>query len=219
VRIAGPENSLAKLADLKTLLGQPPRRKAVPSRPARSEARGVDAAPGVMLEQAFADVTPLAPSNRARFAKAKPLPRPAQRLADEAAALTSSKFGNEPSPTHWDIGQEQESNQTFVRNGLGTDVLAKLRRGQWVVQGEIDLHGMTATEARDALADFLDHARGRGWRCVRVIHGKGLSSPNREPVLKGKVRRCLAHWDDVLAYCEAQLHAGGSGAVLVLLKA
>ena len=218
MRIAGPENSLAKLADLKTLLAQAPRRKVVPSRPARSEGRGVDAAPGVVLEQAFADVTPLAPSNRARLAKAKPLPQPAQRLAEEAAALTSSKFGNEPSPTHWDIGQEQESNQTFVRNGLGTDVLAKLRRGQWVVQGEIDLHGMTATEAHDALADFLDHARGRGWRCVRVIHGKGLSSPNREPVLKGKVRRWLAHWDDVLAYCEAQRHAGGSGAVLVLLK-
>ena len=101
---------MAKLADLKTLLGQAPRRKVVPSRLARSEGRGVDAAPGAVLEQAFADVTPLAPSNRARLAKAKPLPRPAQRLADEAAALTSSKFGNEPSPTHWDIGQEQESN-------------------------------------------------------------------------------------------------------------
>jgi DNA-nicking Smr family endonuclease len=178
----------------------------------------VDAAPGFVLDQAFADVTPLRPHNRARLAKTKPLPRPAQRLADEAEALTASKFGNEPSPTTWEIGQEQEGNQTFVRNGLGTDVLAKLRRGQWVVQGEIDLHGMTTTEARDALADFLDHARGHGWRCVRVIHGKGLSSPNREPVLKGKVRRWLAHWDNVLAYCEAQRHAGGSGAVLVLLK-
>jgi DNA-nicking Smr family endonuclease len=53
---------------------------------------------------------------------------------------------------------------------------------------------------------------------VRVIHGKGLTSPNREPVLKGKVRRWLAHWDDVLAYCEAPRHAGGGGAVLVLLR-
>ena len=58
----------------------------------------------------------------------------------------------------------------------------------------------------------------RGCRCVRVIHGKGLTSPNKEPVLKGKVRRWLAHWDDVLAYCEAPRHAGGGGAVLILLR-
>jgi DNA-nicking Smr family endonuclease len=68
------------------------------------------------------------------------------------------------------------------------------------------------------MSSFLLDARGRGARCVRVIHGKGLSSPAREPVLKGKVRRWLAQWDDVLAYCEAPRHAGGAGAVLVLLR-
>ena len=67
-----------------------------------------------------------------------------------------------------------------------------LRRGHWSVQGELDLHRLTSVEARDALADFLFDARGRGLRCVRVIHGKGLSSPNREPVLKSKVRRWLS---------------------------
>ena len=78
---------------------------------------------------------------------------------------------------------------------------------------------MTSDEAHDALADFLARsARQRGLRCVRVIHGKGLTSPNKEPVLKGKVRRWLAHWDDVLAYCEAPQHAGGGGAVLILLR-
>jgi len=68
------------------------------------------------------------------------------------------------------------------------------------------------------LADFLFEARNNGWRCVRVVHGKGLSSPNREPVLKDKVRRWLAQREEVLAYCEAPRHAGGAGAVLVLLK-
>jgi len=82
----------------------------------------------------------------------------------------------------------------------------------------IDLHGMTVDEAHDSLADFLLDARGRGFRCVRVIHGKGLTSRNREPVLKGKVRRWLSQWDDVLAYCEAPPHAGGSGAVVALLR-
>mgnify|MGYP000048738276 CR=1 FL=1 len=81
--------------------------------------------------------------------------------------------------------------------------LRKLRRGHWSVRGELDLHGLNSDEARDVLADFLVAARQHGDRCVRVIHGKGLTSPNREPVLKGKVRRWLAHWDDVLAYCEA----------------
>ena len=105
-----------------------------------------------------------------------------------------------------------------MRSGLGSDILGKLRRGHWVVQSVIDLHGMTVDEARDALADFLLEARNRGLRCVRVIHGKGLTSPNREPVLKGKVRRWLSQWDDVLAYCEAARHAGGAGAVIVLLR-
>ena len=97
-------------------------------------------------------------------------------------------------------------------------MLSKLRRGQWTVQAELDLHGHDSDEAHDALADFLDEARGVGMRCVRVIHGKGMSSPNREPVLKGKVRRWLQRWDDVLAYCEAPRHAGGGGAVIVLLR-
>jgi DNA-nicking Smr family endonuclease len=95
----------------------------------------------------------------------------------------------------------------------------RLRRGVWSVQGELDLHHLNRDEARDALSEFLNEARSYGWRCVRIVHGKGLSSPNREPVLKGKVRRWLAQRDEVLAYSEAPRHAGGSGAVLVLLKA
>jgi len=83
---------------------------------------------------------------------------------------------------------------------------------------ELDLHGMIVDEAHDAMSDFIVAARYRRYRCVRVIHGKGLTSPNKEPVLKGKVRRWLAHWDEVLAYTETPRHAGGGGALLVLLK-
>ena len=86
------------------------------------------------------------------------------------------------------------------------------------MQAELDLHGLTIDEAHDALSDFIVESRTLRFRCVRVIHGKGLTSPNKEPVLKGKVRRWLAHWDEVLAYTEAPRHAGGSGAMLVLLK-
>src|SRR5450755_2045282 len=213
---------MAKLSELKSLLAAAPKRKPAASRSKATPIvnKGKTApAPDVNLLQAFADVTRLEPPNRARHVKPRPASIPLQRLADDRAALAASKYGDEPSPTAWDIGQEQEAQQTFLRSGLGTDVLAKLRRGHWVVQGELDLHGHTSIEAHDALADFLFDARARGLRCVRVIHGKGLSSPNREPVLKGKVRRWLTLRNEVLAYCEAPRHGGGSGAVLVLLMA
>src|SRR5690349_24944858 len=125
--------------------------------------------------------------NRAAATQPRPAAIPRHRIADEQEALELSKYGAEPAPHSWDIGQEIEAEQTFVRPGLGRDVLVKLRRAHWVVQAVIDLHGMTTAEAHDALSDFLLDARNRGLRCVRVIHGKGLTSPNREPVLKGKV--------------------------------
>ncbi|HEX3633418.1 MAG TPA: Smr/MutS family protein [Casimicrobiaceae bacterium] len=215
---------MAKLSDLKTLLrsaGSKPAAAthATASSGKRANARAAQADPDIDLGQAFADVAPLPSQNRARIAKARPAPTPAKRLADEADALAASKFGTEPSPSQWEIGQEHESQQTFARPGLGADVLVRLRRGHWSVQAELDLHRLTSSEAHDALADFLFDARSRGLRCVRVIHGKGLSSPNREPVLKSKVRRWLSQWDEVLAYCEAPRHGGGGGAVVVLLKA
>jgi DNA-nicking Smr family endonuclease len=170
------------------------------------------------IAQAFADVKRLPPRNRAAPTRPRPAAVARQRIEDERDALEMSKYGVDPSPHSWDIGQELEAEQTFVRRGLGTDVLMKLRRGHWTVQRVLDLHGMTTEEAHDTLADFLLDARSQGLRCVRIIHGKGLTSPNREPVLKGKVRRWLAQWNDVLAYCEAARHAGGSGAVVVLLQ-
>ena len=189
-----------------------------PASPARRIAASKHADGDVDLAAAFADVEPIKPSNKAPVRASPPAPVPRQRIADERDALEASKYCEDPAPASWDIGQEPDGEQTFLRPGLGSDVLAKLRRGHWKVQSEIDLHGHVSDEAHDALADFLVAARTHGLRCVRVIHGKGLTSPNREPVLKGKVRRWLARWDDVLAYCEAPRHAGGGGAVLVLLR-
>jgi len=210
---------VAKLSELKSLLAQA---KLAPSRSAREPAKRpaprVEAT-DVDLSQVFADVKPLRAGERAPIRRSQPASIAAQRLADEAAALAESKYGVEPSPLSWQPGQEHDVHQTFLRKGLGSDVLGRLRRGQWSVQGELDLHRLTREQARDALTEFLNAARSSGWRCVRIIHGKGLSSPNREPVLKGKVRLWLAQRDEVLAYCEAPHHAGGSGAVLVLLKA
>jgi DNA-nicking Smr family endonuclease len=224
-----------KLGDLKALLEQRKAQQAArkPAQPAhgqlhhepqprvvpkRAIAATKHAEGDVDLAQAFADVARLKPRNRAPIPRPAPSPLPRQRIADEEDALLASKYGAVVAPHAWDVGQEHEGEQTFVRPGIGSDVLGKLRRGHWSLQGEIDLHGLNSEEARDQLADFLLDARSRGARCVRVIHGKGLTSPRKEPVLKGKVRRWLAHWDDVLAYSEAPRHAGGGGAVLILLK-
>ena len=205
---------VAKPATAAVPAGRSPRAVA----PKRALAAQKHAAGDVDLAQAFADVQRLPPSTRRQNSPPRPAPIPLQRIADERDALEASKYGDHPAPDSWEIGQELEGEQTFLRRGLGTDILAKLRRGHWSVRGELDLHGRNSEEARDALADFLFAARQHGDRCVRVIHGKGLTSPNREPVLKGKVRRWLAQWDDVLAYCEAPQHAGGGGAVLILLR-
>jgi DNA-nicking Smr family endonuclease len=219
---------MAKLSDLKALLAGAPRAK-------RAAAGDVKASKGTSADRAgrtakstatdldlahvFADVAPLASGNRARLARTPVSTSPVKRLADEANALAASRHGLDAAPGAWDVGLELDAEQTFRRAGLGADVVSKLRRGHWVVQAEVDLHGHTSDEAHDALVLFLAEARSHGWRCVRVIHGKGLSSPNREPVLKGKVRRWLTRRNEVLAYCEAPRHGGGSGAVLVLLMA
>jgi len=216
---------MAKLSELKALLAtarkaapDSGKRTPPPSAAARKLARQAADA-DIDLSQAFADVEPLRAHNRAVVVRARPASVPAKRLADEADALAMSKHGVEPSPANWDVGQELEAEQTFLRKGLAGDVLTRLGRRHWSVQGELDLHRLNRAEARDALADFINDARNCGWRCVRVVHGKGLSSPNREPVLKAKVRRWLTQRDEVLAYCEAPRHSGGAGAVLVLLKA
>jgi DNA-nicking Smr family endonuclease len=225
---------MAKLSDLKTLLDRvteaasPAAAPVAPARPRRGpqpratqkrdSAGGKHTDGDIDLGAAFADVTRMPARNRIAPARTRPAPHPRSRIEDEREALELSKYGAEPAPHSWDIGQEIEGEQTFLRRGLGREILVRLRRGHWVVQAVIDLHGMTTSEAHDVLADFLLEARNRGLRCVRVIHGKGLTSPNREPVLKGKVRRWLSQWDDVLAYCEAPRHAGGSGAVVALLR-
>lgn len=142
-----------------------------------------------------------------------PSARPHQSEADHREAvrgLMSDPFGTS------DVQPGDELH--FAREGLQHSVLRKLRRGQFRIDAELDLHGMVVDEARRALELFLAEARPGGWRCVRVIHGKGLRSSNRGPVLKSHVAHWLALRDEVLAYCSARPAHGGTGAVYVLLR-
>ena len=113
---------------------------------------------------------------------------------------------------------ETDESLSWRRPELGLDVVRKLRRGVWALQGELDLHGLRVDEARSQLSLFLRDAQNRGLRCVRVVHGKGLGSPGRQPVLKDKVRRWLVQSDRVLAFVQARADEGGVGALVVLLK-
>ena len=96
-------------------------------------------------------------------------------------------------------------------------LLRKLRGGGWVTQDQLDLHGLRVDQAREAVAAFIRDAMKRGFRCVRIIHGKGLGSPGKEPVLKSKVQRWLVQKNQVLAFVQAKPSDGGAGALVVLL--
>ncbi len=163
---------------------------------------------------AVGEVHRLPPPNQVLPRPAPPLAEPRQSRADERAALAES-LGD----AALDASAEFEPEQSYLRPGLRSDVLRKLRRRFWTIQAELDLHGHNRSEAHEALRAFVATSHQAGLRCVRVIHGKGHSSPGREPVLKGQVRRWLQRTDLVLAYCEPAAVDGGSGAVLVLLKA
>jgi len=147
--------------------------------------------------------------------KAKPhSARPASRERDDAAVLEESVSDE------IDIERLLDTDDalSYRRTGIGPDVLRKLRRGEWTIQAAIDLHGHRVDEARAALGEFLRESVKRGLRCVRVVHGKGLGSKHRKPVLRDKTRVWLIQRDAVIAFCQARPAEGGAGALIVLLR-
>lgn len=168
-----------------------------------------------LFRRSIGNVAPLPPSDKALPAAPRPAPIARQHLADEQAALAASLSDEFTVDTLLDTDEAL----SYARPGVGGDVLRKLRRGHWVIQEQLDLHGMRRDEAREALAEFLRNAVKRGVRCVRIVHGKGLGSINKEPVLKNKVRSWLVQKEEVIAFCQARGDEGGAGAVVVLLKA
>ncbi len=166
------------------------------------------------FRQAVADVEPLRRAPRVAPAPPAAPPVPEQRLRDERAALAESLAGPVSLEDALDSGEEL----AYLREGLSRQVLRRLRRGHWVVQAQLDLHGMRREQAALEVAAFLRGCAGRGQRCVRIVHGKGRGSRNREPVLKAKLRLWLPRREEVLAFCQAPAAHGGGGALLVLLR-
>ncbi|GAB6044359.1 Smr/MutS family protein [Endothiovibrio diazotrophicus] len=165
------------------------------------------------FREAVADVRPLADDGRIEPQHRRPRPTPRMSRRDEEQVI-EELFSDEYHPLGVEAGEEI----WFARPGLQHNVMRKLRRGQYAVGAELDLHGLTVELARRELAEFLLAALARGMRCVRVIHGKGRRSSAKGPILKGKVDRWLRQRDEVLAYCSARPVDGGTGALYVLLR-
>ncbi|MBU3712148.1 MAG: DNA mismatch repair protein MutS [Limnohabitans sp.] len=167
-----------------------------------------------LFERAVGAVQPLNHAPRVELQVVRPSPTAFQQALDDQAALRESLSDEFDVSTLLDVDDQM----SFRRPGIGHDVTRKLRRGDWSIQGQVDLHGLRSDEAREALGQFIRDAMRMGWRCVRVVHGKGLGSPGKTPVLKSKTQKWLVQKNEVLAFVQAKPAEGGAGALVVLLK-
>ncbi len=145
------------------------------------------------------DVVPLEPDPRGRVRRVAPISPPPRHSPQRTA--------------HADV-----SDHDFVAHGVDRREIRKLKRGEYIVRDQRDLHGMTGADALASVKLFIENSRHRGHRCVCIIHGRGLHSKGNAPILKTRVREYLRSHRSVLAYTDAPLSDGGSGAVYVLLR-
>jgi len=205
--------SLADLKAVKKEIEAQAQRAAAEAAKRALEAKQTAAARN-LFQAAVGKVERMPEPRLANLKPAPPKPIPIQQMLDDAAAL------QEAISDEVDVSSllDTDDNLSFRRPGVGTDVTQKLRKGKWSIQRQIDLHGLRSDEARETLTAFIREAHLHGIRCVRVVHGKGLGSPGKAPVLKDKVHRWLVQKSEVVAFVQAQPAQGGAGALVVLLQ-
>ncbi|WP_248321565.1 Smr/MutS family protein [Caballeronia sp. Sq4a] len=213
VKDAVKRDGLAGLAALKDALKSDADQRAA-ERAAAVLAEREAAAHADEFRRSIGQIEPLKTPPRMTVTRVPPPPLPLQSRRDEEAVLQEALSDEYDPESLLDI----DETLSYCRPGISQEVVKKLRRGAWIVQAQLDLHGMRREEAREALAEFIRESVKRGLRCLRVIHGKGLGSIGKEPILKGKVRAWLTQKAEVIAFCQARPHDGGAGAVLVLLQ-
>lgn len=172
----------------------------------------VSAEDRALFRSSVGPVAGVSSGTRRRPSKPMPSARPLMREADERAVI--GELLDTPPPEDIETGDDLH----YRSEGVQLSVMRRLRRGQYRCQAEIDLHGMIVDVARQSLAIFLREALDADYRCVRIVHGKGLRSGHRGPVLKTKVAGWLRQRREVLAYCSARPNDGGTGALYVLLR-
>jgi len=166
-----------------------------------------------LFRHAMSGTKPLRAETRAPGSKKKPKPKARFTEADHKDVLQESMQA--------DIDTMEYGNADslrFKRASVSRSTMRMLARGSYAIQDEIDLHGMTVAEAKPRLATFVDRCARNNKLCIRVVHGKGLGSGDRGPVLKTSVNRWLRQWDAVLAFVSARQVDGGTGAIYVLLR-
>ncbi|MEJ8856198.1 Smr/MutS family protein [Variovorax robiniae] len=208
-------SSLKTLSDLKTIqrtLAEQREREAAEAA-ARAAAEKKRLAESDLFSRAIGATQPLRRKAAVALSPEPPAPIPVQHQLDEQRVMRESISDDFDVTTLLDV----DDAMSFRRPGIGTDVTRKLRAGEWSIQREVDLHGLRSDEARDALGAFVRAAHKAGVRCVRVVHGKGLGSPGKQPVLKTKTQRWLIQKNEVLAFVQAKPAEGGAGALVVLL--
>jgi DNA-nicking Smr family endonuclease len=166
-----------------------------------------------LFSRAIGKVAPLPAHNKAHLPSQPRQPIAIQLKKDEAQVIQDSLSDEFDVSTLLDT----DDALSFRRPTVGPEVTRKLRKGDWAIQREIDLHGLRSDEARMALTTFIRDAHKHGIRCVRVVHGKGLGSPGKTPVLKSKVHSWLVQKNQVMAFVQAKPAEGGAGALVVLL--
>ncbi len=160
------------------------------------------------------EVKVLASSDRVVHDTPKPQPIPMQAARDQQKIMQEELL---ISPNEHEEMQPGDT-LSYVQSGIQKQVFRKLKRGQYSIEAELDLHGLTRDEAQQQLNEFILEVRERGMRCVRIIHGKGYGSSNNGPVIKPLVNQWLRKRNEILAFCSARPVDGGTGAVYVLIK-
>jgi len=166
-----------------------------------------------LFRRAMSDAKPLSSEGRIHHAPRKPKPKARFRRADEKRVLEESLDADID-----DLEAGSGEALRFKRPHVGRTTMRMLSRGAYAIQAEIDLHGMTVAEAKPRLQQFVERCARNDKLCIRIVHGKGLGSGQRGPVLKNAVNRWLRRWDHVLAFVSARQVDGGTGAVYVLLR-
>lgn len=165
-----------------------------------------------LFRDSMKGVKPLSAKKKAPVRRTKPAPRARFADAEKRAVLEES--------LRLDLqdGATMSSEELwYAKTGVQHALMRKLRRGQFSARAELDLHGLRSEDARAVVAEFLYEAGQRGYRCVRIIHGKGLGSGPKGPIIKQKLGGWLRQRKEVLAFCSARPVDGGSGALYVLL--
>ena len=208
-----PVKALADLKPLQRALAESRAREAAEAAAQAAREHQRQGERNLFARAVGATTRPLRQQPAVPLAPEPPAPIPVQQQLDEQRVLHESLSDEFDVTTLLDV----DDAMSFRRPGVGTEVTRKLRAGDWSIQREIDLHGLRSDEAREALGAFIRGAHKQGVRCVRVVHGKGLGSPGRQPVLKVKTQRWLIQKNEVLAFVQARASEGGAGALVVLL--